>query len=93
MLNVLFNADVVDHKKIVPVPTAYYFDVLERLRKKFFAVLHRDNAPSNTALRIIEFLANHKVVTRLRVPYNTEFALLTSFHFRRFRPPNIGQPF
>jgi hypothetical protein len=51
---------------------AYYVNVLERLRKRVIRVrkniaatwvLHLDNAPSHTSLRVREFLAKHNVAT------------------------------
>ena len=70
MLVISFNAKDVVHKEFVPpgqiINTAYYMDVLERLRKRVLCmrkeiattwVIHHNNAPRHTALHIHEFLA------------------------------------
>jgi hypothetical protein len=81
MLIVFFDAKGVVHKEFVPqgqtVNAAYYMDVLERLRKRVIRVrkniaatfvLHLDNAPSHTSLRVREFLAKHNVATLPQPP-------------------------
>jgi hypothetical protein len=73
------------HKEFVPqgqtVNDAYYVDVLERLRKKVNRVrknvaatwvLHLDNAPSCTFLRVRELLAKHNVATLPQPPYSPD---------------------
>ena len=88
----LFDAKGVVHKEFVPqgqtVNAAYYVDVLERLRKRVIRVrknigatwvLHHDNAPSHTSLRVREFLAKHNVATLPQPPYSPDLALADFF--------------
>ena len=77
------------------VNAAYYVDVMERLRKRVIRVpkniaatwvLHLDNAPSHTSLRVREFLAKHNVAMLLQPPYSPDLAPANFFLFPGSRP-------
>nr|XP_038028842.1 peptidase inhibitor R3HDML-like [Anas platyrhynchos] len=64
--------------------------VFRRLRKRIARVrpaivnnwrLHHDNAPSHTAFRVVEYLAQHKVATLPQPPYSPDLALPDFFLF------------
>lgn len=70
---------------------AYYVDILKILRirvtrvQKYMAVtglLHHDNAPIHTSLRVREFLAKHTVTTLLQ-PHRPYLVRSTFFRFQR----------
>jgi len=86
------------HKEFVPqgqtINAAYYVDVLERLRKRVIHVrkniaatwvLHLDNTPSHTSLRVREFLAKHNVATLPQPPYRPDLAPADFFYSRGSR--------
>lgn len=106
MLIVFFDAKGVVHKEFVPqgqtVNAAYYVDVLERLRKRVIRVrkniaatwvLHLDNAPSHTSLRVREFLAKHNVATLPQPPYSPDLAPADFFLFPRIKTTLKGRRF
>ncbi|KMQ92061.1 histone-lysine n-methyltransferase setmar-like protein [Lasius niger] len=87
MLIVFFDSKGVVHREFVPagqtVNGQFYVEVLERLRLKVRRVrreivdtwiLHHDNAPSHTSLRVREFLAKHNVATLPQPPYSPDLA-------------------
>lgn len=106
MLTVFFDARGVVHKEFVPqgqtVNAAYYVDVLESLRKRVIRVrkdiaatwvLHHDNAPSHTSLRVREFLAKYNVATFPQPPYSPDLAPSDFFLFPRIKTALKGHRF
>uniref|UniRef100_A0A8C3BTD1 Transposase n=1 Tax=Cairina moschata TaxID=8855 RepID=A0A8C3BTD1_CAIMO len=86
------------HKEFVPpgqtVNAVFYVEVLTRLRKRIARVrpaivnnwrLHHDNAPSHTAFRVVEYLAQQKVATLPQPPYSPDLAPPDFFLFPRIK--------
>lgn len=106
MLIVFFDAKVVVHKEFVPqgqtVNATYYVDVLDRLRKRVVRTrkeiaatwqLHHDNAPSQTAQWVQEFLAKHSLATLPQPSYSPDLTLADFFLSPRIKTALKGTRF
>ena len=98
MLIVLFDCKGVVHKEFVPsgqtVNVEFYETVLGRLRKRVARVrpaiadswkLHHDNAPSDTALAVGDYLAEHRVPTLSQPSHSPDVAPPDFFLFPRLK--------
>uniref|UniRef100_A0A8C3CED1 Transposase n=1 Tax=Cairina moschata TaxID=8855 RepID=A0A8C3CED1_CAIMO len=92
------------HKEFVPpgqtVNAVFYVEILTRLRKRIAHVrpaivnnwrLHHDNAPSHTAFRVVEYLAQHKVAMLPQPPYSSDLAPPDFFLFPRIKSTLKGK--
>lgn len=106
MFIVFFDAKVVVHKEFVPqgqtVNATYYVDVLDRLRKRVVRTrkeiaatwqLHHDNAPSQTARWVREFLAKHSLATLPQPSYSPDLTLADFFLSPRIKTALKGTRF
>jgi histone-lysine N-methyltransferase SETMAR len=104
MLICFFDRHGVIHKEFVPpgqtVNAVFYVQVLTRLQKRIVRVrpaiannwrLHHDNAPSHTAFRVVEYLAQHKVATLPQPPYSPDLAPPDFFLFPRIKSTLKGK--
>jgi hypothetical protein len=92
MLVSFFDDEGIVHREFVPtgtsVTTAFYVDVLTRLRESFKRkrpqkwkndwVLHHDNAPSHMAMAVQLFLAKNNIPIVPHLPYSPDLAPMTS---------------
>lgn len=104
MLICFFDGNGVIHKEFVPpgqtVNAKFYVKVLERLRKRIVRVrpaianswiLHHDNAPCHTALRVGQFLASHNVAMLPQPPYSPDMSPPDFFLFPRLKSTLKGK--
>ncbi|GFW85823.1 uncharacterized protein TNCV_854721 [Trichonephila clavipes] len=81
------------------VNAVFYLEALTRLRKRIARVLpaianrwrlHHDNAPIHTAFRVVEYLAQHRVVTVSHPSYSADLALPGFFLFSSIKLTRKG---
>ena len=98
MLICFFDSEGIVHTEFVPqghtVNQFYYREILERLRKRVFRVrpsisdnwmLHHDNAPCNTAISLIEFLAKKGISVVPQPPYSPDLSPCHLFLFPKLK--------
>lgn len=106
MIITLFDSRGIVHKEFVPhgqtVNQHFYCEVLERLRKRVLRVrpeiantwiLHHDNAPCHTALKVSQYLTSKGITVLPQPPYSPDMSPCDFFLFPKVKSVVKGTHF
>lgn len=104
MLICFFDKTGIVHREFIPqgqtVTSVFYIEVLKRLCQRVSRVrpelakngwvLHHDNAPAHTSLKVQQFLTSRNITTLSHPPYSPDLAPLDFWLFPKLKKPMKG---